>query len=502
MILIASASSDTYITNKIIDSTRAVSGNVGRAGTLDLFKLYGESTAITGAIELSRLLIKFDLSRAKLLSSSTLNVSDGTFNAKLRLRNINTGQPVPNNFTVQVFPLAIPFNEGFGRDVISFANVDSCNFLSSSDGSLWNVSGAYKSGTLGDAGVDYFSSGNLQDGNGLVNLGSTQLFQVGTEDLIIDITTIVSATIAGQIPDNGFRISFIDSQENDSTTRFVKRFASRHVRQQSLKPSLLLSFDDSIIDNHSSSYFDVSSSLYVHNIVRGSYTNFVSGASLIQVTGSNCAIVRLSTGSFTKYVTASQVSFSSPITGIYSASFAFYSSDPSTVTGSVTLKSFIESSGSVTFDEVWTSFDRNVVYYSGSLKVNRHRGSTKSSGTRKLRASMLSSPNTLSRGQSAKIRVVFYDDYDQNRSSKFSFEPLPLETTECKVRIRDLSTGNLIFDFSDSGSKTSSDTLSNYFTLQTDALPVGVPLSFEYQIVTAGETLQVTNKSFNLVLSE
>lgn len=502
MILIASASNDTYITDKIVDSTRAVSGNVGRAGTLDLFKLYNESTAITGAIELSRLLVKFDLSKAKVLASSTLKISDESFSAKLRLRNISAGQPVPSNFTIQIFPLAVSFEEGLGRDVISFANVDASNFLSNSVGSLWNVSGASKSGTLGESSIDYYASGNLQDGNGVINLGSTQLFQVGTEDLVVDVTTIVSATIAGQIPDNGFRISFIDSQEADSTTRFVKRFASRHVRQQSLRPSILLSYDDSIVDHHSSSYFDVSSSIYVHNIVRGDYTNFVSGASLTPVTGSECAIVRLSTGSFTKYVTASQVSLASPVTGVYSASFALFSGDTSTVTGSITLKSFIEASGSVTFDEVWTSFDGSVTYYSGSLRVSHRMGSTKSSGTRKLRASMLSTPSTLRRGQSAKIRVVFYDDYDQNRSSKFSLEPIPLEVSECKVRIRDSSTGDLFFDFEDAGSKMSSDVLSNYLTLQTDSFPVGVPLLFEYQIVTAGETLQITNKSFSLILSE
>ena len=125
MILIASSSSDTYITNKIIDSKTAVSGNVGRAGTLDLFKLYNESVNVANATELSRLLIKFDMSTAALLTSSTLKTSDSTFSAKLKLRNISAGQPVPSNFTVQVFPLAVPFSEGFGRDVISFADVDS-----------------------------------------------------------------------------------------------------------------------------------------------------------------------------------------------------------------------------------------------------------------------------------------------------------------------------------------------------------------------------------------
>ena len=73
MYLILTASKDTYITNKIIENRlRATDANVGRASTLDLFKLYDEST-ISGSdtpIELSRLLVKFNLGHLSLLSGS------------------------------------------------------------------------------------------------------------------------------------------------------------------------------------------------------------------------------------------------------------------------------------------------------------------------------------------------------------------------------------------------------------------------------------------------
>ena len=46
MYRILSASKDTYITNKIINNKfRATDANTGQAGTLDLFKLYAESTS-------------------------------------------------------------------------------------------------------------------------------------------------------------------------------------------------------------------------------------------------------------------------------------------------------------------------------------------------------------------------------------------------------------------------------------------------------------------------
>ncbi len=68
MYRIISASKDTYITNRIINSKfRATDANVGNAGTLDLFKLYNESnlSRVDYPIENSRLLIKFDLSEVK-----------------------------------------------------------------------------------------------------------------------------------------------------------------------------------------------------------------------------------------------------------------------------------------------------------------------------------------------------------------------------------------------------------------------------------------------------
>ena len=52
MFYILTASADTYITNKVIDNKfRATDGNVGRAGTLDLFKLFDESSFISASYQ-------------------------------------------------------------------------------------------------------------------------------------------------------------------------------------------------------------------------------------------------------------------------------------------------------------------------------------------------------------------------------------------------------------------------------------------------------------------
>jgi hypothetical protein len=241
--LILTSSKDTYITDKIINGQyRAIDSNVGRAGTLDLFKLYDEST-ILGEInprEISRILIKFDTDSIQNLTSSILNINDPSFLCTLRMYDALGTQSVPRNFNIVVYPLSQSFDEGDGRDVGSFSDIDVTNFVTASyAGGVaypWFVTGAAKIGLLGSPDIDVIGSGSL--GAGIVQIGSSQNFSLGNEDLSIDVTQIVSATLSGQIPNYGYRISFIDSEETDDKTRFVKRFGSRHAKNVYLRPSL------------------------------------------------------------------------------------------------------------------------------------------------------------------------------------------------------------------------------------------------------------------------
>ena len=109
MYLILSASKDAYITDKIINGAfRATDANTGRAGTLDLFKLYDESS-ISGTaapVELSRALIQFDLSPLHALTGSVLDIDDPSFRCRLSLRSVLGTQAVPRNFNLVAYPLS------------------------------------------------------------------------------------------------------------------------------------------------------------------------------------------------------------------------------------------------------------------------------------------------------------------------------------------------------------------------------------------------------------
>ena len=132
MYLIITASKDAYITNKIIDSTFSASdANTGRAATMDLFKLYNESvlSGTTNPIELSRALFKFDYTKIRNLTGTILDLNDSSFECRLEMFDIMGGQVTPTNFNLILFPLSQSFDEGVGRDVISFSDLDGGNNL-------------------------------------------------------------------------------------------------------------------------------------------------------------------------------------------------------------------------------------------------------------------------------------------------------------------------------------------------------------------------------------
>ena len=277
---------DAYVQSRVVNGMLMTGSNVGLAGSLDLFKLYGYTSTQVGTssvpnVELSRLLVQFDLNPLReLVEQGMVDPGNASFNVSLVLHDVYGGQPCPNNFNVIVYPLSASFDEGHGRDVVFYSDFDVCNFQSSSLASgSWVSPGANTPGYFPQV-CDYFT------GSGNLTFGQQQYFPKGTEDLCIDVTQIVSATLAGMLPDAGFRISFTSAIENDTHSYFVKRFGSRQAYNNAKRPQMLVRFDDSIQDDTQNFYLDSESYLFLWNYVRGAMLgNLLSGST--QVTGSN-----------------------------------------------------------------------------------------------------------------------------------------------------------------------------------------------------------------------
>lgn len=493
------AVSDTYITNKIIDNTfRATDANVGAAGTLDLFKLADESTftsdgpfisGTTDPIELSRILIKFDLQPLTALTSSILDLNDSSFKCYIKLVDVLGGQTVPSNYTLILYPLSQSFDEGIGRDVYAFEDVAAANYLTASVSaglSTWFASGASAAGYVGEQNVDYVT-GSIALGNLFV----TQTFTEGDEDLLMDITKIVSATLTTQLPNHGFRISFSGTQETDDRTRFVKRFATRHSTEPSLRPSIIASFDDSIQDNHQNFYFDVSGTLHLNNFRRGALSNIASGSSLTAITGSSSLLLTLQTGSavsgtyYSKQVVASQLAVGqNNITGVYYASFAI----PSTATGSIIRE--LAAAHSATFTEIWGSLDGTVGYYTGSLVVFDSDRSAFSNSPDNVNVTATNVKNSFKQSDKIRVRIFAQDQGFKLQAKKLPHVSKSLIFDNMHYRIVDVNTDTYVFDFDTSTNSTllSTDSDGMYFDMYMSDLDVGRTYRIDILLDSRGST--------------
>lgn len=480
---------DTYITNRVVNAQQQISGNVGAAGSLDLFKVYGLATSGSHVYtELSRLLIKFDLAPLReLISDGRIDPNNSTFSCKLYLHDVYGGQPTPNNFDVSVFPLSASFDEGLGRDVVFYSDYDVANWLtgsltSSIAGRGWYLTGCAQGG-LATTACDYITaSANVLNGASLM---SSQAFVTGIEDLNVDVTSVISATLAGRLPDEGFRISLSSSLETNTRTYFVKRFASRTAFNEDLRPKLIVRYDDSIQDDTNALYMDAQSYLFIYNYVRSAPANILSSSTYI--TGSNSIILQMRTpisgGHYSLYFTGSQYySGINAQTGIYSASVLIPSTDTS-------LRPQWLASGSITFTPIWRSLDASVAYLTGSAIIAyMPQRDSKSLAPKQFVVTALGLRSSHRSTEETAVRINIFDHTDPYVLSAVR---LPVELPGVSVRdvhyqIRDANTERIVipFDTVTNSTRLSNDSAGMYFKLDMSNLTQGHSYVIDILIVT------------------
>ena len=463
------ADKDSYITNKIVNSVPVVSSNIGLAASLDLFKLYGiTKTNNIENTELSRLLIHFDLQQLKDdVSSGLIDVNDSSFWCKISLKDVFGGQTNPVNFNVDLYPLSASFEEGLGKDSAYYSDKDSCNWLSSSYGKEWFLPGCSLSTTASSPG-DYITGSTS-----FVTTKSTQFFKSGTEDLLVDVTKILSSTLSGELPDQGFRLTFDSQLEEDNRTYFVKRFGSRHAYDESKRPQLVYGYNDSINDDTLNLVFDTSCSINLYNYVQDQVKNIVSSSS--EILGNNCLTFKLSTeypsGSYDLYYPGSQFSRGiNYVTGAYRSTIVVPSNDP-------IISSKILESGSVKFHTQWVSNDLSVVYSTGDDIIVRkpNRTSTSQSSSR-FQVNVTGVQSSYFKGNNPTFRVNIFDrNVPLIKAVKLPVDLPGVVLKNVFYSIRDAVTKDVVVPFDDimNSTKVSSDASGMFFNLYTSPLLVG-----------------------------
>lgn len=471
MIIQLTASADTYITNKVINhSFSASDANVGRAGTIDIFKLYDEASLPWEAVttELSRGLIKFDMSRLQELTATALDYSSSNFRAELILFDVNSGLPSPSDFTISVFPLLKKWDEGNGRDVAGFRDIDVANWLTASfslSASLWGLPGA------SSASYDFDQSYERK-----------QTF-IGHENLCVDVTPIVSGILAGAIENNGFRLSITSSQEADQKTYFVKRFASRHVKNELKRPLLRVSWADYVIDDQIDFRLNLTGSLFLNSFERGAPANIKSGSAFAELSGDNCMSLLVTKDSFSKTVSVSQRKLPGSFlrtVGVYQAQLALFGGE---MLQSASLLEHATVSGSIEMDTFWKSNDGTVCFFTGSLIVKAPDATSFNQVPRILSARTTNCKKEYSLSESPRLRVFVIDNAEQPRPSKYYFQKKSVHLTKVYYSVIDTLTGEIVIPFMELNDATrlSCDSEGLYFDLDLTSFVKGRAYSFAFK---------------------
>lgn len=515
MKIICKPTKDTFITNKKLAAGKdAKRSNVGQSGTLDLFKIYNSKTEQS---EISRILLKFDLSNLRKEIINNINLNNPKFRAWLRLFDVKTGNIVPLNYKICCLPLAKNFDEGYGNDSKFFSNLDISNFVVSSyDSQLgeinWNTEGA---GTFGESReqVDAFESIQFQENNSSISLVADQFLSNGHEDLMLDITNAVSGILSNQIADCGFLLFFSGSYETDDETRFIKSFASRHSVNRSLHPRIEISYDDSYFDNFDNFAFNISNNLYFKNFVRNSLVNYrvpnlANPPSFIEATGNNCLKLVISYHDYANDFNVSQVrkgTNSVPISGMYVAenvlisSFEVYDRE-----NELTFQDLLNSNKDIkmTVRLIHVVNGMSTLIKQCCLIIKNENSCSKNQPNYVINTSNLSS--SYSRDQIAILRLFINDTNKNLRSTRVTTLNKKSELLgDLHYRLRDAVNGKLMFDFDFNykSTKISYDLDSMFFRFDFSIVDeLGKPYHFEFGLRDSQGNLLIFKDHSNFIV--
>lgn len=263
------ATKDNTITNAYEENlvTRGTGSNMGRADILEVFSIYGQLSSSTGlSREKSRILVQFDTDTLIADRNSGEVPSDASY--YLKLYNARHASTLPENFTLAIAAVSASWEEGLGLDMENYSDL-----TYDVRGSNWIKREGSTSWTEAAGGGDYHDSPSY-----------TASFDIGTEDLEVDVTTLVNQWVAGTKQNYGFGIFLTGSLEESNRSYYTKKFFARSSHQFFDRPCLEARWDSSRRDDRSNFYSSSSlapaadnlNTIYLYNYSRGRLTNIPS----------------------------------------------------------------------------------------------------------------------------------------------------------------------------------------------------------------------------------
>lgn len=301
-------------------TTRGTGSNMGEADVMEVFSIYGQASSASS--ELSRVLVDFPISTVSSNRTAGSIPTSGSVKFFLKLTNCPHTDTTPRQFTLNVAAVSQSWTQGTGVDTVNYTDLGVSNWVSASSGNGWtNQGGDFLTGSGQYVGSQYFTE--------------------GTENLEVDVTSLIEQQIGGAIGAYGFGVFLTSSLEAATTSYYTKKFFASGSEYFFYRPYLEARWNSALQDDSNNFYMSSSladsesnvNTLYLYNLVKGQLKNIPSvdtKAILMTVhTASGAPAIQTA-------VTGGWVS-----TGIYSASIVY--------TGSATTIYPVWFSGSVQF---------------------------------------------------------------------------------------------------------------------------------------------------------
>lgn len=441
---------DTVITNYRRGNVAQTGSNVGASEILQVFK----KTNVGASSSLGRTLISYNLSGISDLTASGDAPASG-IRYYLKMYDAQHCGELPTSYDMTVQAVSQQWDEGKGHDLDNFTDKGVANWDKARTSLFWTQPGASGSGPI-----------------------STFHFDLGHEDLEVDVTDIVTSWLSGTVTNNGFLIKLSSSYEEDTEDYYVKMFHGRQTFFKDKRPVIEARWDDSIRDDRNNFFFDVSGTLYMHHVVRGERTS-LSGV------GTGSIGVRIVDASGTIMT----------VTGSYAGKPGMYSASFVIPTGSY--------SGSV-FHDIW--FDLNSTsrsFVTGTFSVSDDLSSTDVTPKRYF-VSMKNLKDSYERDEIARLSMyVRPHDYNPARVLTASFGATGTVVTRGYYRIMNDRTDEVVVPFgtgSNEFTRLSYDENGNFFNFHMSSLAEGNVYRITFLLYVDGQRQLIDgNHKFRVV---
>lgn len=178
-----------------------------------------------------------------------------------------TAKERTSGFDIYLLRMPEFWDSGVGSDY-SVDGFFTNNITVSENGSNWYNSTTETEWTEGPGAITGITTGNTV---------FIQHFDIGNEDIEMDITNEINAILSNTTPNNGFMLCFpkILEETNTEIEQYVGFFTNN--TNTFYKPYLETIYDENIIDDRNHFYQGKINRLYFYSLIGGAYTNLDSG---------------------------------------------------------------------------------------------------------------------------------------------------------------------------------------------------------------------------------